>query len=109
MTFGSHALKWFHLLFDIYMQMTCDLDEEVKKVPRIYPYIAMVEGESNVQFFQVAETAVIGESDGFYGALIDLVCVCISYNIVYPKPLYPVLLFVQHYVMDIKDRQSHLH
>ena len=89
------------------MQMTCDVDEEVKKLPYTYPGLILVEGDSSMQFFLVAEKAVLCESsEGFFGALLDLICAYFTYNIVYPKSLYPVLLFVQCYVMDIKDSQK---
>ncbi len=75
MTFGSHALKWFHLLFDILMQRTCDLDAEVKKVPHVYPYIAMVEGESNVRFFQwLKRLSLVRVMDSLALSLIWFVC-----------------------------------
>ena len=85
--------------------MTCNLDEEVMKTPYNYPYIAMVHGDSSLQFFVVAERVVLCENNDFVEALIDLVCVYFVFNIVYPKPLYPVFLFLQHYVLGIKDRQ----
>ena len=87
------------------MQILCDLDEEVSKLPYVYLYIAVVEGDSNAQFFLVAEV-IVSESDGFLDALCDLICAYFTYNIVYPKPLYPVLLFIQRFIMDIKDSQT---
>ena len=65
--------------------MNCNLDEEVKKNPHNYPYIAMVTGDASLQFFQIAERIVVCKSEGFMGALIDL-----------------VLLFIQRYIMDIR-------
>ena len=88
------------------MQITCDVDEEVKKLPYNYPYLLLVEGESSLQFFLVVEKAILSESEGFLGALLDLICTYFTFDIVYPKPLYPVLLFIQRFVMDIKDNQK---
>ncbi len=85
--------------------MTCNLDEEAQKLPHKYPYIMMVIGDSSVQFFVIAERAVVCQSDDFLESLLDLISVYFVYNIVYPKPMYPVLLFIQHYVMGIKDSQ----
>ncbi len=66
----------------------------------------MVVGDSSaLQFFQVAERIVVAESEGFVDALMDLICVYFTYNVQYPKPLYAVLVFIQHYVMAIKDSQ----
>ena len=86
------------------MQILCDRDEEVSKLSYVYPYIAMV-GDSCVQFFLVAEV-IVSETDGFLDARFDLICAYFTYNIVYPKPLYPVLLFIQRFVMDMKDSQT---
>ena len=87
------------------MQVCCDLHDEIQRQPHVYPFIAMVEGDACLQFFQVAEKVVVCESEGFMGALLDLVCVYYTFDIVYPKPLYPVLLFIQQFIMGIKDKQ----
>lgn len=84
------------------IQMTCELNEEIKQLPHVYQYIAMAEGDSNLQFYQVAQKVIIGESEGFPG---DLISVYFAYEIAYPKPLYPVLLFLQRFVIDIQDCQ----
>ena len=39
-------------------------------------------------------------------ALQDLVSIYFSFNIAYPRPVYLVLLFLQHHVFGIKDNQT---
>ena len=85
--------------------MTSDLDEEVRKIPQNYPYVVMALGDDSLQFFIVGERLVLCECDEFIEALLDLICVYFTYNIEYPKNLSAVLLFVQHYILDIKDSQ----
>ena len=85
--------------------MSCDLDEEIKKNPHNYPYIAMISGDSSLQFFQIAERIVVGESENLIGSLTDLIYVYFTYNIQYPKALYPILLSIQRYILNIDDSQ----
>ena len=52
----------------------------------------------------VAECEIFTESLSVYNAILDLISVYyFAFNIAYPKPLYPLFLFVQHYVLLIKD------
>ncbi len=74
-------------------------------MPCNYPYVAMVLGDCSVQFFVVVERLVLCESDDFLAVLFDLVCVYFAFNIQYPRALYAVLLFIQHYILGIKDNQ----
>ena len=50
----------------------------------------------------VAECTIFCEFLSVYNAILDLIS---AFNIAYPKPLYPLFLFVQHYVLLIKDSQ----
>ena len=65
------------------MQILCDLDEEVSKLPYVYPYIAVVEGDSSAQFFLVAEKVIISESDGFLDALFENISCLTFYSTFY--------------------------
>lgn len=87
------------------MQMTSDIDKEVRTVPNNYPYIVMALGDQALQYFVVGERLVLCKSDNFIESLFDLLCVYFTYNIQYPKSLSAVLLFVQHYILGIKDSQ----
>ena len=45
------------------------------------------------------------EASTFGSALLDLYCSYFVYDIAYPKPFYSLLVFVQHYILDLKDEQ----
>ena len=57
------------------------------------------------QFFIVVEKEILVESCDMKTALLDLVATYFAFNIAYPKPLYPPLVFVQHYIFNICDVQ----
>ena len=67
--------------------MLSDLDEEVQKMSQVHPCIVLVEGDCRLQFFQVVEKVIVGESNGFINALIDLIAVYYALDIAYPKPV----------------------
>ena len=62
--------------------------------------------DSTAQLFIIAERAVLGSADNAMGALIGLIDAYYAFNMVYPKPLYAVLLFVQHFILNLKDKQA---
>ena len=43
-------------------------------------------------------------SQDLSNAMLDLFSVYFTFNMLYPSPLYPVLLFLQHHVLNIKDQ-----
>ena len=96
---------WLHSYASLSLQMTSNLDEEVQKMAYNFPYIAMIEGGSFLQFLVVAECIVMDDSENLTEALLNLISAYFAFNIEYLKPLYPVFLFIQHYIMD-KDNQT---
>ena len=58
------------------------------------------------QFFIIAEKQVICESHSLSLALVDMIATYFTFNMSYPDTLYPLLLFIQHHVLDIKDDQN---
>lgn len=79
--------------------MHCDLDEEVKKVPQNFPYISVLIGNSSIQFFIIAERLVLDDCEKLVDAMTALVGAYCTFNIQYPRPLYPVFIFLQHFVL----------
>ena len=69
------------------------------------PYIVVLEPDDteNLQYFFVVEKQVYVECRKFSTALLCLFCVYYVFNISYPKPLYSVFIFVQNYVLGLKD------
>ena len=86
------------------MQDVADLDEEVKGLPP-FPQVVMVKHTDAAQYFITVEQMVLTESDCLKGAIVDLISTYFTFDIVYPQPLKALLLFLQHYVLGIADKQ----
>ena len=86
--------------------MTCDVDKEVMSIAQNFPYIVMLTGDENIQFLLVAERKALTSTDNFMEILTALVAAYFTFNIEYPKALYPIFIFLQHFVMELKDCQS---
>ena len=56
-----------------------------------------------IQLNVIAECEIFDQSLSVYNAILDLISVYFTFNIAYPKPLYPLFIFIQHYVLLIKD------
>ena len=89
---------------------TCDVDleKEVSEIEQSAPFIlntgASV-GDENSQFFVCCEQAIYLESNSAKDVIIDLICTYFVFDIVYPKSLNAILLFLQHYVFKLTDQQ----
>ena len=89
------------------LQASTDLDSEAQSISVTSPYIIVTTTDEDTrQFFIVVEKTVLLESMDLTAALQDLMSVYFTYNIAYPRQLYPVLLFLQHHVFGIKDNQT---
>jgi len=60
---------------------------------------------SSAQLFLVAERCVLGAPNNAVSAVVGLIATYFVFNMIYPKQLYPVLIFLQHFVLSIKDKQ----
>lgn len=85
------------------MQMHCDLDAEIRKIPHNHPYIAAVIASKSISFFLVAERIVICENSSFIYSLLTLIATYYTFDMQYPQPLSPILLFVQRVIMHVSD------
>ena len=85
-----------------------NLDEEVGYINQSAPYIVVTgkPGTENSQYFISCERAILLESKTMRDACLDLIATYFVFNISYPKPVSAILLFFQHYMFDIKDKQS---
>ena len=45
------------------------------------------------------------EASTFGSGLLDLYCSYFVYDIAYPKSFYSLLVFIQHYILELKDTQ----
>ena len=78
------------------------MDAGLMKIKQNEPYIAKVQHD---QYFVVAERIIIVENTHFIDAMIDTICAYFAFDINYPKSLYPVLIFIQRYILAIRDNQ----
>ena len=60
----------------------------------------------STQFFIVCEQAILFESKSLRDAFIDLIATYFVFNIAYPKSVCGVMLFFQHFVFNLKDKQK---
>ena len=88
------------------MQATTNLAEEVEKLSLNFPYIAVVVGDSTVNYYLVAERIILTDCRSLFEALKGLVATYFVANMMYPKALNALLIFVQHIVLGIKDAQT---
>ena len=73
-----------------------NLDSEIAKIDKGSPYLIMLTSEEGQQLFVVVERALLAESGNITTAVVNLVALYFSFDIVYPQPLYAVLIFIQH-------------
>ena len=86
-------------------QMTHDIDKEVRALSQNFPYVVLLTGGENTEFCLVAERQVIATTEDFMEVLTGMIGAYFTLNIQYPKALYPVYIFIQHYVLGLKDCQ----
>ena len=97
-------LHWNNIIvYLVFLQMHCNLDQEVQTIAINYPYIAVVMGSSSHQLFIVAERLVLCEVASFTDALITLISTYYAFDMSYPKQFHPILIFVQKIIMHIND------
>jgi len=46
------------------------------------------------------------ESQSVVEAIVDLISTYFVFDIIYPKSIYRIMVFIQHFVFDLKDEQS---
>ena len=84
------------------------MDSELSEVMQSEPFL-LVTGESgtdNSQVFVCCEGQLYIESKSVKDALLDLILTYFVFDIMYPKPLRNILIFLQHFVLDLPDQQS---
>ena len=112
--------------------MDVDLDKEVMSMEVNHPYLALVLGGQSGEVYLVAERIIfeslrkvssisvvlIPYTLSFHIGLIFLqvlsvriilIAAYFTFNMEYPKPLHSVLVFVQHFLLGIRDEQTVAH
>ena len=83
-----------------------DVDEDAEKLP-LFPQIIVLKHCQQQQYFIVVEKNVLLESDGIEGSLTG---VYFTFDISYPKKLYPVLYtthLVEHCIRAKSSKQCY--
>ena len=66
----------------------------------------MAESDDTAEFMVYVESELLVSTNTLADALVDLMCAYFVFDIVYPKALYPLMLFLQHTLIGIKDSQK---
>ena len=61
--------------------------------------------DEGVQLFISVENKILVESVNIKQGILDLISTYCSFDIAYPRQLYPVLVFIQHIILKIVDKQ----
>jgi len=81
--------------------MSYNLEKDVLDFPTNHPYIAVVVGNT-LQCFVTAKRFVLCEAKSFSDAIYDLIAAYYAFNIAYPKPIDPILTYIQKLVLNVK-------
>ena len=83
-----------------------DVDSEISEVTQSEPFLLLTgqPGMENYQVFICCEGQLYLESKSIKDALLDLISTYFVFDIVYPKNLRNVLLFIQHFAFDFPDQ-----
>lgn len=81
-----------------------NLDERAMSLSENHPYLGVVIGGTSLQVYVIVERTVL-ETVEVSSALSGLIATYFSFNMSYPKGLYPLLIFIQHFLLGIKDKQ----
>ncbi len=84
--------------------MTLDVEKSVKDL-EVHPLIVKLAGQTSQQYLVCAEKVVLCECSDLADALQTLISTYFVFDIAYPKQMYPILLFIQRYLVGIKDEQ----
>ena len=74
-------------------------------LPENHPYLGLALGGTSLHFFLIAERCILDEVEAS-SVFVGLIATYFTFNMAYPKAVYPVLLFVQHFLLCINDKQA---
>ena len=72
------------------------------------PFIVLtgLHDDSTIQYFICVEQTIYVEVKRLTDAIIDLIATYSVFNISYPRSISPVLIFFQHFVFGLTDKQG---
>ena len=83
--------------------MTLDAERSIKDFGP-HPLIVKLAGQTH-QYFVCVEKLVLCKCSDMADALHTLIAAYYVFDIAYPKQVHPILLFIQRYLVGIKDDQ----
>ena len=84
-----------------------DIDREIDGCAQKEPYILIVGAPGrDDQYFLVFEKKILFEEQDFLDSIILLFASYYNFNVVYVRPLHPILLFFQNYVFKIETTKT---
>ena len=84
-----------------YMQGCVDINEFVAANNIQQPHIVATESDENVEYHIYIESGCLVTVNSVADVLADLVCAYFVSNIAYPNSLYPILIFLQRFVLGV--------
>lgn len=88
--------------FLISPQKDCNV-QHVTTIQQNWPYMVLVPHDATYQIFLVAERQILAEPSSCWEGLKSLIGAYFSFNIEYPLLSKAFLIFLQFYVMELKD------
>ena len=88
------------------MQDSGDVEEEIQAIPLRVPCILLMETSETTTYDITVEGSSLAQSTDLNTAWIDLFSAYFVFNIAYPLAIVLILIFFQHYVFGLKDRQK---
>ena len=82
------------------------MESEVAKIKENAPYLIMLTSDEGYQFNVVVERNILPHSGRLTTAILDLFSAYYTFNIMYPRPFYATMIFIQHFVFGITDNQT---
>ena len=70
------------------------------------PYTVAIETDETVQYHLYIESDCLLTAHTLGDALANLICTYFVFDIAYPKSVYALLIFYQHFVLGLKDNQK---
>ena len=96
------------ILFSVSIQ-NCDIDVDAEMLegtqPEPFVLVTGIPGADNCQVFVCCEKEIFMESKSIKDSLLDLIATYFVFDICYPKMLSAILIFFQHFVINLPDQQ----
>ena len=100
------TITLFNCIFFLFYKDTIDIDKEIKKIKKNSPYFVILESVARLTFIIVVERNSFITTNDYSSALIYLFAAYYVFNIQYPQLAYPVLIFIQRYILNLEDSQA---